>query len=108
MIGIIFKLGSDIVEVRIQREKVFFRTSQFTNFGDIDGIKLNKAGVLREFPDLKDNDDWQKIVRERFKEKIKKMKTERERADYVIDDLQKYGYVPMYEQIKGFRPKKLS
>jgi len=108
MIGIIFNFGTEIVEVRIKDNNVFFRTSQFQNFGDIDGIKLNKAGVLKEFPDLKDNEDWQKIARDRFKDKIKKMKTEREQADYVIEDLQKFGYIPMWEAVSGFRPRKLS
>jgi len=108
MIGIVFKFGADIVEVRIKNNNVFFRTSQFTEFGDIDGIKLNKVGVLREFPDLKEKEDWQSIARQRFKEKIKQMKTERERADYVIEDLTKYGYVGLYEQVQGFRPKKLN
>ena len=106
MIGIVFNFGTDIVEVRIKDNNLFFRTSQFQNFGDIDGIKLNKVGVLKEFPDLKDNEDWQNIARQRFKDKIKQMKTEREQADYVISDLQKYGYVWLYKQREGFRPEK--
>ncbi len=106
MIGIVFQFGADVVEVRIENKTVFFRTSQFTNFGDIDGIKLNKVGVLREFPDLKDKEDWMSIVRKRFKDKIKQMKTERQRADYIMEDLTKYGYKPMWEQVSGFRPKK--
>ena len=108
MIGIVFNFGTDIVEVMIKDNTLFFRTSQFQNFGDIDGIKLNKVGVLKEFPDLKDNEDWQSIARQRFKDKIKQMKTEREQADYVISDLQKYGYTPMWEQVQGFRPRKLN
>ena len=108
MIGIIFNFGADIIEVKIKDNNIFFRTSQFQNFGDIDGIKLNKVGVLKEFPDLKDNEDWMSIARDRFKDKIKKMKTEREQADYVIKDLQKFGYTPMWEQAAGFRPKKLN
>ena len=108
MIGIIFNFGSDIVEVRIKDNVMFFRTNPSQGFGDIDGIKLNKVGVLKEFPDLKDNEDWQSIARNRFKDKIKKMKTERQQADYVIEDLQKFGYTPMWEQVSGFRPKKLS
>ena len=108
MIGIIFNFGADIVEVRIKDNNLFFRTSQFQNFGDIDGIKLNKVGVLKEFPDLKDNEDWQSIARNRFKDKIKQMKTEREQADYVKNDLQKFGYTPMWEMVQGFRPKKLN
>jgi len=107
LIDLIFQFGSDVVMVRIKDNNIFFRTSQFARFGDIDGIKLKKVGVLKEFPDLKDKEDWQSIARTRFKDKIKQMKTERQRADYVIDDLKKYGYQPMYEQIKGFRTKKL-
>ena len=107
MIGVIFKFGSDIVEVRIKDNNVFFRTSQFQNFGDIDGLKLNKVGVLREFPDLKDKEDWQSIARKRFKDKIKSLDTERERVEYVKQDLKKHGYVPYAEQVQGFRRKKL-
>ncbi len=107
MIGIIFQFGAETIEVRIQENSILFRTSPLSGFVNIDRIKLNKNGVIREFPDLKDNEDWQKIGRERFKEKIKKMETEREKADYIINDLKKYGYVPLYEQRQGFRPKKL-
>ena len=107
MIGIIFKFGTEIVEVRVKGNEVFFRTPKSPGFGDIDGLKLNKVGVLREFPDLKDKDDWQKQARERFKNKIKQMKTEREKAEYIKEDLKKYGYEPYAEQIEGFRPKRL-
>ncbi len=107
MIGIIFKFGSGIVEVRVKENNVFFRTNPTQGFGDIDGIKLNKVGVLREFPDLKDKDNWQQEARKRFKEKIKQMKTEREKVEYIKEDLKKYGYEPYAEQIEGFRPKRL-
>ena len=107
MIGIVFQFAGDAVEVRIKDNVVFFRTSEHQRFGDIDGLKLNKVGVLREFPDLKDKDDWQKQARERFKDKIKKMKTEREQADYVIEDLRGHGYTPMFEQVQGFRERRI-
>jgi len=107
MIGIIFSFGTEIVEIRVNGSEVLFRTSQFTNFATIDGLKLDKSGVMEEFPDLKGKEDWREIARQRFKDKIKEFKTERERADYIINDLKKYGYVPMYEQRSGFRTKKL-
>jgi len=107
MIGVIFQYGSEVVEVRIMEDKVYFRTTQSPQFADISGIKLNKGGVLKEFPDLKDNDEWASIARERFKEKIKQMKTEEERVQYVIDDLTKYGYKATHLQKAGFRPVKL-
>lgn len=107
MIGIIFGFGSETLEVRVMGNDVYFRTSQFMQFTTIDGLKLSKVGVIKEFPDLKGNDDWNKIAISRFKEKIKKMNNEKEAAEYLIEDLRKYGYKPLYMQKKGFRPQKL-
>ena len=108
MIGLIFQLGPEIVEVRVNNNNILFRNNSSNGmFTTIEGLKLNKVGVIREFPDLKDNENWQNIARERFKEKIKGMNTEMEKADYIIEDLQKYGYVPKYRQRQGFRPEKL-
>ena len=108
MIGLIFQLGPEIVEVRVDNNNIQFRNNDSNGmFTTIEGLKLNKVGVIKEFPDLKDNEDWQNIARERFKEKIKSMKTEMERANYIIADLQKYGYVPKYRQRKGFRVEKI-
>jgi hypothetical protein len=107
MIGVIFSFGTEIIEVRVQDNNVFFRTSSSPNFSDIDGIRLDKYGVIKEFPDLKDKDDWQKQARDRFKMKIKELKTEDERVKYIITDLNKFGYIPKYIQKAGFRPVKI-
>ncbi len=107
MIGVIFQFGTDVVEVRVKDNNVFFRNSNSQQFGDIDGIKLDKSGVLKEHPDLKDKDDWKQQARKRFKEKIKKMETEKEQVKYIIKDLSKFGYKPMYMQKQGFRPIKI-
>jgi hypothetical protein len=107
MIGVIFQFGADVVEVRVKDNNVFFRNTNSPQFGDIDGIKLDKVGVIKEFPDLKDKEDWQKQARDRFKEKIKKMKTEEEQIKYIMEDLIKFGYKPLYIQKQGFRPKKI-
>lgn len=104
MIGIIFEFGGDTVEVRIDNSSCFFRTSQLQRFATIDGLKLDKVGVIKEFPDLKDNEDWRKIAIERFKNKMKKMNTEKERVEYVIKDLISFGYKPLYLQREGHRP----
>jgi hypothetical protein len=106
MIGVIFQFGTEIIEVRVKDNNVFFRTSNSPNFSDIDGLKLDKAGVIKEFPDLKDKNDWQKQARDKFKMKIKELKTEEERVKYIITDLNKFGYQPLYIQKQGFRPKK--
>jgi len=107
MIGVIFQFGSEVVEVRVKDNNVFFRTSNSQQFGDIDGIKLDKEGVLKEHPDLKDREDWKQEARKRFKTKIKKMKDEKEQVKYIIEDLSKYGYKPLFLQKQGFRPIKL-
>jgi len=107
MIGIVFVLGSETVEVRIHDSNVYFRTAQLQQFADISGLKLDKAGTIKEFPDLKDNKEWKEEVIKRFKEKIKNMKTETEQVKYMIEDLSKHGYVPKYIQRAGFRPVKL-
>jgi len=108
LIGLIFSLGPEIVEVRVDKNSILFRNNQTNGmFTTIEGLKLDKPGVIREFPDLKDNDNWQNIARDRFKEKIKSFKTEMERADYIIEDLKKYGYTPKYRQRQGFRVERI-
>jgi len=107
VIGAIFSYGSDTIEVRVKDKHVFFRTSQFQDFAEIDGLKLDRHGVMKEFPDLKNESEWQKIAKERFKDKIKKMENEKERIMYVIKDLTKFGYKPLYLQKQGFRPMRL-
>jgi len=107
MIGIIFQFGSEVIEVRIKDSNCYFRTSQSQQFATINGLKLDKLGIIKEFPDLKDNINWRKISIERFKKKMKEIKTEKEQAKYLITDLSKYGYTPKYLQREGHRPVKL-
>jgi len=108
LIGLIFQLGPEIVEVRVDNNNILFRNNATNGmFATIDNIKLNKVGVIKEHPDLKDNEAWKNIAIQRFKEKINNMKTEMERADYIIEDLKKFGYKPLYRQRKGFRVERL-
>ncbi len=108
MIGLLFTLGSELIEVRIDGINIYFRnTSTQGRFATIDGLKLNKYGVIKEFPDLKDKDDWKEITVQRFKRKIKNMNSEDERANYVLKDLKKHGYKPYAKQRKGHRVRKL-
>ena len=108
MIGIVFSYINDVVEVRIDGDNCLFRTGQYGGaFVPIEGLKLDKNGVLKEHPDLKDNNDWNKIAIERFKEYMKQIKTEDEKADYIINELKKVGYKPMAKQKNGFRIQKI-
>ena len=47
------------------------------------------------------------IARERFKDKMIKYDTEMERAEYIIGDLKKYGYIPLYIQRQGHRTQRI-
>ena len=107
-IGTIFEFGSEVIEVRINGNNCLFRTKDYGGaFHPIDNLTLNKTGVIKEHPDLKDNKDWREEAIKRFKTKLKKMKSEKERMDYVIEDLKKYGYKPLFTQRDGHRPQKI-
>jgi len=107
-IGVIFQFGSEIIEVRIDKENCLFRTQQTQGgFSPIDGLKLDKSGSIKEHPDLKDNKNWEEETKKRFKEKLKSFKTEKERMKYIIEDLTKYGYKALYYQQDGFRAIKI-
>ena len=105
MIELIFFYGSEVILVRITGKKVEFGNSSYGNkLAIIDGLGLDKAGTLKEHPDLIDNPNWKNIAISRLKEHIEKLESEEKIADYVIKELSKKGYIPKYKQIKGFRP----
>ena len=106
MIGLIFRFGTEIIEVRIDRTNCLFRTGQ-TGFVTIDNLRLDKSGVIKEFPDLEDKDNWREEAVKRFKDKLKELNTEDERVKYVVEDLKKYGYVLMYKQKQGHRVERV-
>jgi len=108
MIEVIFYFGTEIVMVRVRANRVTFCSSSNGNYeADITGIKLSHAGVIKEFPDLKDNALWKEEAIKRFKLKIEELNTEEAIAEYIIIDLQKFGYVPKWKQKQGFRRVKL-
>ena len=108
MIGVIFEYLNEKVEVRIDNSNCLFRTKQtYPSFIPIDSLRIDKKGVLKEFPDLKDKDDWRKQAIKRFKEKVKSFDTEKEQIKYIMEDLKKYGYKPLYIQKVGYRPVKV-
>lgn len=108
MIDLLFYFGTEIIFVRIEGTMVTFGNSGFgAKMAVIDGLRLDYAGVLREFPDLKGNENWRSLAIERFKEHIKTLPTELERACYIEEDLKKYGYKPFMRQRAGFRPERI-
>lgn len=78
-----------------------------TQLADISGMKLDYPGVIREFPDLETDDNWKEKAIVRFKEHINSLKSEDERCDYIIKELEGCGYVAKTKRRNGFRPIKL-
>jgi hypothetical protein len=108
MIELFFSFGADYIIVRVENHHILFgNTAYGAMMGDISGLKLNKSGVLKEFPDLNCRDDWREEAIKRFKLKIKGFSSEKHIANYIIEDLRKYGYVPMKYQIQGGRIQKI-
>ena len=100
-----FRLGGDLLDVVIDNGNVMF-TDASGVITTIEGIRLSKSGVIKEHPDLKYDKDWRLKTIKRFKEHMKKMKTETEKINYVKKELRNHGYQPLYKQRCGFRPQK--
>jgi len=108
MITILFSLANEKILVTIRGEKVTFANTMYGAVEtDIGGLQLSREGVIKEFPDLKDNENWKGEAVKRFKEKISTLKTEQERAVYIIEDLKEHGYKLEQTQREGFRPNRV-
>ena len=104
MIDTIMQFGTEIVFVRVSGNSISFSTSsQREVMSTIEGMKLDYNGTIKEFPDLKDNDNWRTEAIKRFKVKIKNMKSEDEVNEYIINDLRKFGYAPIKTMKFGSR-----
>lgn len=106
MIGLVVQFASDVFRIIVAGNNVYFTDSSGVS-STIDGLRLLKSGVIKEFPDLKDDDDWKKKAIQRFKDKIKSFETDMEKINYIKEDLRPHGYKPLYIQRSGFRPKKV-
>jgi len=109
MIDILFEFAGDYVLVKIQGSSVLFGSTAYgAKLAPISGLKLSKEGVEKEFPDLRGNILWKEEAVKRFTDKIKRLRTEKSRAEYIIEDLRGHGYIPLKLQEAGMRPVKLS
>ena len=107
MLKITFKLGGEIIDVVIDLNNVMFCDVSTNSITTIEGLKLDMAGVLKEHPDLEGDDEWRKKAINRLKEHFKKMEKEKEKADYIIRELTKFGYEGLMIQRAGHRPEKI-
>jgi hypothetical protein len=111
MILIGFSQGNQVGSIRISGCKVEYG-KMFGNqlfFMPIEQLKFDYAGILREFPDLKDKpeNEARLISVQRLKEHLAKMNSEEEVSEYIIDELKKSGAIPQIKQRSGFRPERL-
>ena len=104
MIDLLFFRGTEISFVRVNGHSVGFADNLSGNmFASLKGMKLDYYGCVKEFPDLKDNKNWKEEVIKRFDKKIKSMDSEEEIADYIVEELTKFGYILKKKQKAGFR-----
>lgn len=106
MINATFKIGGDMISVKVEGNNLFFFDIGTGQIAPIEGLRFSKAGVLKEHPDLENNPDWRKIAIERLKEHMKKIRKEIDKIYYIKDELNKFGYEPINFAKKGFRPQK--
>ena len=102
-----FQQGSERIVIRIIGDNVLFMDLRTNMMSPIEGLKFSKAGVFKEFPDLKDNPEWKQEAIKRFVNKIKSFKTEMERANWMIEEMRLKGYTPLFMQRDGFRTRRI-
>jgi len=100
-----FKYANENITVIIDGNNLMFLDSSGT-ITTLEGLRIDKTGVIKEFPDLKDDEEWKQKGLNRLKEHIKKMNTEMEILKYIKTELNKFGYEELYYQRAGFRPRK--
>ena len=103
-----FIKGTEITVIRINGRHLYFNqmVRGVPMMSTIEGLKLNPATIVKEFPDLEGkplNEIRREAIR-RFKERIEKMNSEAEIMDYLRMDLEKHGYKLIMMQRQGFRP----
>lgn len=105
MIKLIFEFGNETILVVINGNDIKFGNTLYgAQLSDISGIKLSYDGVIKEFPDLEGDDNWENEATIRFKDYIKSLKTEEEKAQYIQKELESCGYIGKLKERKGFRP----
>lgn len=101
-----FSLGVDLIQVVVKGNELLFYDVGSGTITTIEGLKLDMSGVIKEFPDLKDDEEWRKKAINRLKEHMKKFDKEMDKLNYVKNELVKFGWIALYYQKAGWRPTK--
>ncbi len=101
-----FSLGQDLVQVVVKGNELMFYDVSSGQMTVMEGLKLDMSGVIKEFPDLKDDEEWRKKAINRLKEHMKKISKEMDKLNYVKNELVAFGWNALYFQKCGWRPTK--
>lgn len=108
MLNLVFDFGSELISIKIEGHTLLFASIKgpIVTYAPIEGLKFSERGIEEEFPDLKGKpfNQMKTEAIERFKEKIKQMKTEEEIMIFLKNDLVKHGYHLNLIHKPGFRP----
>ena len=108
MIKLTFSLGGEVAEIIIDGNNLFFYDTSSQMTTTIEGLKLSKSGVIKEFPDLRNDIEWKSKAIERFKEHVRRIADEKDKKNYIKEELKKFGWKPLYWQKAGWRQKKFN
>jgi hypothetical protein len=109
MINLLFKRGQEAVALRIIGSEVQIGMQQggYFKLAPIEGVQLSVEGILKEFPELKGKSP-QEIKKEgvkRFREHLKKFKSEEEVKEYFIKEMLQMGYELIMSQKNNLKPE---
>jgi hypothetical protein len=107
MIQATFQMGGDMIVIEVKGNDVVFFDKGNNLLSPIEGLRFNRAGVIKEFPDLEFDNEWRAKAIERFRDKIKSFGSEDKAINYIITDLKKHGYSPLFKQRAGWRPERI-
>lgn len=91
MIELVFRQGHFYSFVKIAGASVVMGSDP-TMLVPLELCRMDKSSTLNEFPDLANDKNWKEKSVERWNAHIKSLGDEEKIADYVIADLNKYGY----------------
>ncbi len=101
-----FQFGNDMIECILDGNNLMFMDISTGMITTPEGLRISKDGVTKQFPDLRNDDEWKKKAIERLKEHMKKFDTGEKKLSYIKGELVRYGYTPLFKQRAGWRPEK--
>ncbi len=104
---IVFQKGTRRTAIRIIGDNVLFIDLNTNMLAPIEGLKFHKEGVIKEYPDLKDDQDWKQKSIQRFVDKVKELPSETKKVEWIINEMRLKDYKPLYKQRNGFRAEKI-